>query len=96
MNTPSPSPARRGVYCVLSSRSLPYARRAMESLAANSIDDLDLTLITDSADDKTALVGAMQALALPDRHRWRVAAQAEADELATGALARHPHIAAFR
>ncbi|MEO5883790.1 MAG: hypothetical protein ABIQ06_15340, partial [Caldimonas sp.] len=42
------------------------------------------------------LVGAMQALALPDRHRWRVAAQAEADELATGALARHPHIAAFR
>ena len=96
MNTTSDSPARRGAYCVLSSRSLPYARRAMKSLVANSIDDLDLTLITDSAEDKTALVEAMQALAVPDRHRWRVAAQSEADDLAAGVLSRHPNIAAFR
>jgi len=68
----------------------------MESLVANSLDDLDLTLITDGGDDKIALVEAMQALAVPERHRWRVAAQSEADELAAGALARHPNIAAFR
>lgn len=96
MNTTPDSSLRRGVYCVLSSRSLPYARRAMESLVAHSLDDLDLTLITDSADDKTALLEAMQALAVPARHRWRVAAQSEADELALVALARHPNIAAFR
>lgn len=94
---PTPEPgARRGVYCVLSSRSLPYARHAMQSLAANSIDDIDLTLITDGADDKTALVGAMQALEVPARHRWRVCAQVEADDLAQTALAAHPHVAAFR
>ncbi len=96
MNTSSTPPPRRGVYCVLSSRSLLYARRAMESLVARSLDDIDLTLITDSAEDKAALVEAMQALQVPDRHRWRVAAQAEADELASTVLARHPNIAAFR
>ena len=92
MNTTS----RRGVYCVLSSRSLPYARKAMESLVANSLDDLDLTLITDEAADKAALLEAMNALQVPARHRWRVCAQAEADDLAQSALARHPNIAAFR
>ena len=96
MNPTADTPVRRGVYCVLSSRSLPYARHAMASLVAQSVDDLDLTLITDSAADKTALVDAMQALAVPERHRWRVAAQSEADDLAVGMLSRHPNIAAFR
>ena len=96
MNTTVEPLARRGIYCVLSSRSLPYARHAMASLAAHSIEDLDLTLITDSAADKAALVEAMAALAIPDRHRWRVAAQAEADDLAAGRLSGHPNIAAFR
>ena len=96
MNPTADKPVRRGVYCVLSSRSLPYARHAMASLVAHSVDDLDLTLITDSAEDKIALVDAMQALAVPDRHRWRVAAQSEADDLAVGMLSRHPNIAAFR
>ena len=96
MNPPADTAQRRGVYCVLSSRSLPYARQAMASLAAHSIENLDLTLITDGADDKTALVEAMQALAMPERHRWRVVAQAEADDIAAGMLSRHPNIAAFR
>ena len=96
MNPSSPSPVRRGVYCVLSARSLPYFRHAMASLVAHSVDDLDLTLITDGADDKAALLEAMHALAVPGRHRWQVAAQAEADERAESLLARHPNIAAFR
>jgi hypothetical protein len=81
---------------VLSARSLPYADKAVESLLAHSLDDIDLTLITDSDGDKVALVGAMQQLDAPARHTWRVCAQVEADELASTALARHPHIAAFR
>lgn len=96
MNPPAQSPVRRGVYCVLSSRSLPYARHAMATLVERSVDDLDLTLITDSAADKAALVEAMQQLAVPPRHRWQVAEQAEADERASAMLARHPNIAAFR
>jgi hypothetical protein len=56
--TPSP-PSRRKVYCVLSARSLPYAVKALESLGANSLEDLDITLITDGDSDKIALTDAM-------------------------------------
>jgi hypothetical protein len=90
------SPTRRGVFCVLSARSLPYADKAMESLLARSLDALDLTLITDGPSDKTALVEAMQSLPVPAQHRWRVYEQAEADERALEVLARHPNVAAFR
>lgn len=96
MNAPiATSPARK-VYCVLSSRSLPYAVKALESLTAHSLEDLDLTLITDAAADKVALDGAMQALKVPSRHSWRVCAQSEADERALTVLAPYPNIAAFR
>lgn len=88
--------SRRGVFCVLSSRSLPYADKAMESLTAHSLDDLDLTLITDGPDDKVALVNAMQKLQVSARHQWRVCAQSEADARALVVLAPYPNIAAFR
>ncbi len=87
---------RRKVYCILSARSLPYADKAMASLVAHCDEDLDLTLITDSADDKIALVDAMQSIDVPARHQWRVCAQSEADERAAVVLAKYPHIAAFR
>lgn len=96
MNAPVATSLRRKVYCVLSSRSLPYAVKALESLTTNSLDDLDVTLITDAAADKVALVDAMNALGVPPRHAWRVCAQAEADERALTVLARYPNIAAFR
>jgi len=96
MNTAPEANPRRTVSCVLSSRSLPYAQHALQSLLARSIDPLDLTLITDSAADKQALVEAMQAIGPHRRHAWRVADQAEADERAREHYAAHPHIAAFR
>ena len=96
MNAPVATSLRRKAYCVLSARSLPYAVKALESLTANSLDDLDVTLITDGAADKIALVDAMNTLGVPPRHLWRVCAQAEADELALTVLARYPNIAAFR
>ena len=96
MKAPISTPLRRKVYCVLSARSLPYAVKALESLTTNSLDDLDVTLITDGAADKVALVGAMNTLGVPPRHVWRVCAQAEADERALTVLARYPNIAAFR
>lgn len=96
MQSPDSTPLRRKVYCILSARSLPYADKAMASLVANSIDDLDLTLITDGEADKTALVAAMTAIDVPARHLWRVCAQAEADERAATQFANFPNIAAFR
>ena len=96
MNPASKGESRRGVYCVLSARSLPYANKAMESLVAHSVDPLDLTLITDSAADKAALLEAMEAMEVPSRHEWRVYEQREADERADAILASFPHVAAFR
>jgi hypothetical protein len=96
MNAPMATPTRRKAYCVLSARSLPYAVKALESLTANSLDDLVITLITDGDADKLALVDAMNRLGVPARHAWRVCAQAEADERALTVLARYPNIAAFR
>jgi len=89
-------PKQRKVYCVLSARSLPYAVNALESLTANSLEDLDITLITDGDSDKIALTDAMTRLAIPARHAWRVCAQAEADQRAESVLAPYPNIAAFR
>jgi hypothetical protein len=96
MNEPVHPASRRGVFCVLSARSLPYADKAMESLVAHCVDDIDLTLITDGADDKIALVEAMEGLQVPNRHSWQVFAQAEADERASATLTRYPNLAAFR
>jgi hypothetical protein len=96
MDTTPVATQRRKVYCILSARSLPYADKAMESLVANCLDDIDLTLITDSAADKAALVDAMAKISVPPRHLWRVCDQAEADERAATVLVSHPNIAAFR
>lgn len=57
---------------MLSVRSLPYAVTALKRLTTNSLDDLDITLITDGAVDKLALVDAMNSLAVSARHAWRV------------------------
>ena len=87
---------RRKLYCILGAGSLPYSQKAFESLSAHSLDDFDLTLITDAAADKAALIEAMEKLQVPSRHSWRVYAQAEADERALTLLAPYPHLAAFR
>jgi hypothetical protein len=84
------------VFCVLSARSLPYARNAVESLTARCLDDIDLTLITDGADDKQALLEAMGEIEVPARHAWRVHDKAEADERAEPLLRAYPNVATFR
>jgi hypothetical protein len=91
----TPSTPRKA-YCVLSARSLPYARLAISSLAAHSLDSLDLKLITDDESDKQQIVEAVSQLSVPDRHRWSVHAKSEADDLAATAFAGHGALQAFR
>lgn len=86
----------RHVYCVLSARSLPYAVHAFRSLLANALETLDLTLITDGAEDRSAIEAELNRIGVPARHRVTVHAQAEADRRAAERFARHPHLAAFR
>ncbi|HEX2540220.1 MAG TPA: hypothetical protein VHM00_03955 [Caldimonas sp.] len=87
---------RRTVFCVLSARSLPYAESALDSLTQRCVEDIDLTLITDGADDKRALIDALERIDVPSRHAWRVHSQADADERALALLVKYPHVAAFR
>jgi hypothetical protein len=96
MSQPQSNPARREVYCVLSARSLPYARHALESLFANSMEVLNLRLITDGEDDKVALIDTLHQLQVKAPHLWQVFSQAEADAIALERLAAYPNIAAFR
>lgn len=90
------SKPRRDAYCVLSARSLPYARLSLLSLAEHCQDDLDLRLITDDESDRLALLEAVQALQVSPRHRFTVHAQAELDDLAAVQFAGLPNLQAFR
>ncbi len=96
MNLYSEISPRRKLYCILGANSLPYAEKAFESLAARCLDNFDLTLITDTAADKSILTEAMEKLQIPSQSSWRVCAQAEADERALTLLAPYPHLASFR
>ncbi len=87
---------RRRVCCVLSARSMPYAQHAFRTLLTHSVEPLELSLITDGADDRTALLAMLAETTVPARHRVEVYAQADADQRADVRFARHPNIAAFR
>lgn len=92
----APQVGRRQVYCILSARSLPYARRAISSLLDHCDEALDLKLITDTEADHKALVEAIGGLGVPARHQCSVHAQAEADDIAATRFAGLKHLSAFR
>lgn len=87
-------PARK-LYMVLSPHALNYASVALSSLFTNAAEQLDLTLITDSAADKRTLVHALHALSLTP-HTVQVVSH---DDLATAEaslFAQYPNLRAFR
>tara|TARA_R110000782_G_scaffold78293_3_gene155905 strand:- start:91454 stop:92407 length:954 start_codon:yes stop_codon:yes gene_type:complete len=86
----------RNLYIVLSARSLPYARCCMASLARNAIEPLKVTLITDDASDKAALIDAIESFAIPETQIWQVFDKAEADHRAAKLYEAYPAIRAFR
>jgi hypothetical protein len=90
-----PLPPRK-LYCVLSARSLPYARFAFQSLFAHCVEPVDLTLITDGEADKAAISVALGAIELREDQAWRVVSKLEADERAAEFYAGYPHIGGFR
>jgi hypothetical protein len=73
---------RRKAYCVMGAGSLPYARLSIESLCLNSIDDLDVRIITDGENDKAQVLGNFSTIGIDARHAWSVHSKAEMDLLA--------------
>jgi hypothetical protein len=86
----------RQLYMVLSPRSLPYARLALESLLRNSFESLDLHLVTDSDQDKQTLTETLEELSPAHNHKWSVTAESELLDRESDRFAMYPNLRAFR
>jgi hypothetical protein len=86
----------RKVFCVLSSKSLPYAEKGLASLLKNVLEPLDITLITDALEDKQAIVDALSSVANPANHPWQVFDKSDADERAEEQFHPFEYLKAFR
>jgi hypothetical protein len=80
---------------VLSSRSLGYARDALESLLQNSLEPLYLRLITDSEQDKESLSEAIASIDAKG-HRCDVCSENDLAPREEEIFARHDNLRAFR
>ena len=87
---------QRQVYLVLSPHSLAYAQCALQSLWANSVEALNLHLITDSLDDRNTLSRTMDTLPDAGHHSWSVTAEEELNDAEASMFAGLPHLRAFR
>jgi len=88
-------PSPRHVYMVLSPRSLSYSRGALESLFHNSVEPIQLRLITDARRDKEELSDALAALDAGP-HKWAVYSEEDLAEREQVLFAGHDHLRAFR
>ncbi len=95
-NALQPGSLARRVYVVLSPRSLPYSRHALQSLLANSIESLDISLITDTESDRAELIQAMEALRPPGHHCWRVFEQQELADREASVFGPRANLRSFR
>lgn len=86
----------RKVFCVLSSKSLPYAEKGMASLLKNALEPLDITLITDTLEDKQAIIEALSSISNPANHSWQVFDKRDADERAEEQFRAFEDLKAFR
>jgi hypothetical protein len=81
---------------VLSPRSLSYARAALESLFRNSVQPVDLHLVTDSGTDVHALTEAVLELAPDSRHCWSVTSEDALSDAEASKFDGLPNLRAFR
>jgi len=91
-----PVQQHRQLYMVLSPHSLSYANAALESLFRNSVDAINLHLVTDSTQDADALSQAVDELGPDLRHRWSVTAEDELNDAEATQFGRLPNLRAFR
>ena len=97
LTLPPSTTTPRYVSMVLSPRSLSYSRRCLASLFRNAIEPIDVTLITDSAEDLVTIEEALEGIDTGFlRNSYRVVGRAEADDRATEVYGRYPAIRAFR
>lgn len=86
----------RRVFMILSPRSLPYARKCVESLFAKAAEQLEVCFMTDSAADKVELTDVIGSLSNPAAHYWQVVDDSDAEVRAKEQWASLPNLRTFR
>lgn len=81
---------------VLSPRALSYARFALESLFRNTLEPIELFLITDSQEDKQVLTRELESLPSAGMHPLSVHSFAGLAEREAEEFRSYPHLRAFR
>ncbi|MBV8728339.1 MAG: hypothetical protein JO336_00885 [Acidobacteriia bacterium] len=81
---------------VLAPRSLAYAHLALQSLFANSEEALELSLITDSAQDKDVLGAEMSLHPMRGKHTWSIYSASDLEEREEAIFGRFDQLRAFR
>ena len=89
-------PPKSQVYAVLSPRSLRYALGALADLFRNSIDPVDLHLITDSESDRETLSNAVSSLHPESRHAWSVTTENDLADAEASRFAGLSNLRSFR
>lgn len=89
-------PAIRKAYVILSPHSLPYARYGLQTLLLHSLEELDITLITDSPEDREALLRAAELWSNPQGHRIHILIEGELADAEASVFARQPRLRNFR
>jgi hypothetical protein len=89
----------RRLFMVLSPRSLPYARLALNSLWANCVEAFSLKLITDGPDDVQTLqreIDALQSAAGCSSRSAAVRGEADLADLESDRFGKYPYLRHFR
>ena len=94
--TTTPDMQRRRVFCVLSPRSLSYARYTLASLFANVREPIHLNLITDTEIDKITLEEELFLRQKTKDHGWSVFSEADLADREADKFGRFPSLIAFR
>jgi hypothetical protein len=94
--TPYASFPPRSIYVILSPHSLQYARYGLQSLLLNSLDTLDITLVTDTQQDRETLLQAADQWHNPCQHRIRVLIEEDLADAEATVFSQHPNLRHFR
>ncbi len=87
--------AKRRVFVILSRRSIAYASVCLRTLLANSLEDIDLTLVTDEEEDRVAFDEIFQGIDARN-HDLRIVTKSDCDEIAATKFANYPALSRFR
>ena len=97
MHSSAANPSKpRQIYIILSPRSLPYARFGIQTLLLNSLEALDLALVTDTPEDCEALLRAADGWQNPQSHRIHVVVEDQLADVEASLFKRYPNVRSFR